>query len=238
MNAEIDYRSEHLRDLFNRMAQTYGAVNLVSSFGFSHLWRKACVDALGVQPGDRCADLMSGMAESSVLLAHGPAPGLKIDAVDFCPTMTSKALDVVGKLKLTEVSIQTADVLRLEGEAIYDRVCASFGIKTLNDAGQKEFATVMHRLLRPGGRAALVEIHVPSMAVFRWPFLFYLRHVIPLIGRLLLGDPDCYRSLAIYTEGFAARDRMEEHLRRQGFAVRTRSLFFGCARLYVAEKGR
>ncbi len=127
MNAEIDYRSEHLVDLFNRMARTYGAVNLMSSFGFSHLWRKACVDALGVQPGHRCADLMAGMGESSVLLAHGPVTGLKIDAIDFCPAMTSKGREIVERLKLSEISIQTADVLKLEGAAIYDRVCASSG---------------------------------------------------------------------------------------------------------------
>lgn len=224
-------------DLFNRMARTYGAVNLISSFGFSHLWRKACVDALGVQPGHRCADLMAGMGESSVLLAHGPVTGLKIDAIDFCPAMTSKGREIVERLKLSEISIQTADVLKLEGAAIYNRVCASFGIKTLNNEGQREFAEVMHRLLKAGGRVALVEIHVPTSALLRWPFLFYLRHVIPLIGRLLLGDPDCYRSLAIYTEGFAERDRMAEHLGQQGFAVTLRPLFFGCARLYVAEKG-
>lgn len=238
VNAEIDYRSEHLVNLFDRMAQTYGAVNLMSSFGFSHLWRKACVDALGVKPGHCCADLMTGMCESSVLLAHKPVAGLKIDAVDFCPAMTSKGREVVEKLNLAEISIQTADVLRLEGEGIYDRICVSFGIKTLNDAGQQKFAAVMHRLLKADGRAALVEIHVPTNALLRWPFLFYLRHVIPLIGRLLLGDPECYRSLAIYTEGFAERDRMAEHLERQGFSVTHRPLFFGCARLYVAEKGR
>lgn len=236
MNAEIDYRSEHLVDLFDRMAQTYGAVNLMSSFGFSHLWRKACVEALGVQSGHRCADLMAGMGESSVLLARGPARGLKIDAVDFCPAMTSRGREVVERLKLPEISIRTADVLQLEGEGIYDRICATFGIKTLNNEGQQEFAAVMHRLLKADGKAALVEIHVPSSALLRGPFLFYLRHVIPPIGRMLLGDPDCYRSLAIYTEGFAERDRMGEHLERQGFAVTIRPLFFGCARLYVAEK--
>lgn len=237
MNAEIDYRSEHLVDLFSRMAQTYGVVNLLSSFGFSHLWRKACVNALGVQPGHRCADLMAGMGESSVLLAHGPVRGLKINAVDFCPAMTSKGREIVERLKLPEIFVQTADVLHLEGEGIYDRICASFGIKTLNNDGQKEFAAVVHRLLKTGGKMALVEIHVPTSALLRWPFLFYLRHVIPFIGRLFLGDPDCYRSLAIYTEGFAGRDRMGEHLEQQGFSVTLKPLFFGCARLYVAEKG-
>ena len=220
------------------MAQTYGAVNLISSFGFSHLWRKTCIESLAVQPGHCVADLMAGMAESSILVARSTRGIPTIHAFDFCPAMTAKGRKLTDRLKLPGISMQTADVLGLAGEQVYDRVCVSFGIKTLDDDGQAAFAAVLHRLLKAGGRVALVEIHVPPIALLRWPYLFYLRHVIPLIGRLLLGDPDCYRSLAIYTEGFAQRDMMGEYLKKQGFAVQIRSLLFGCARLYVGEKSR
>lgn len=236
MKTEANYGSEHLVLLFSRMAKTYGPVNLLSSFGFSHLWRKACVEALAVQPGHSCADLMAGMAESSILIAHSTRGSSTIHAVDFCPTMTAKAHEITTRLKISGISLQTADVLGLAGDKVYDRICASFGIKTLDAEGQAVFAAVLYRLLKSDGKAALVEIHVPSFSLLRWPYLFYIRHVIPLIGRLYLGDPDCYRSLAIYTERFAERNIMGESLKKQGFSLTIQPLFFGCAQLFIAEK--
>jgi ubiquinone/menaquinone biosynthesis C-methylase UbiE len=52
-----------------------------------------------------------------------------------------------------------------------------------------------------------------------------------------LGDPNCYRHLAQYTEEFARRDHFPSYLKEAGFEVVTRSLFFGCARLYIGSKG-
>jgi len=229
-----DYRPSHLIELFGEMAQTYGAVNLLSSFGFSHFWRSACVQALAPQSAHACADLMAGMGEGTRLLA-GKGIG-SIHAVDFCPAMTERARLMIARVKLAGVKVTTGDVFALREVAAFDRICVSFGIKTLDDEGLARFAVLLHRLLRKDGRAALVEIHVPSFPVLRWPYLFYLRHVIPFIGRLCLGNPDCYRSLAIYTESFARREQFAARLGEAGFRVAARPLFFGCARLYVADK--
>lgn len=234
MQAREDYRPAHLISLFDEMARTYGAVNLISSFGFSHGWRRACIDALEVAPGHRCADLMSGMCEGSVLLAARGAASVR--AVDFAPAMVTRANETLRRRGLGLVRTAACDVFTLEDVGAFDRICVSFGIKTLDDAGLERFARLLHRLLSPGGRVALVEIGVPPAALLRGPYLFYLRHVIPLIGRLCLGDPDCYRSLAIYTESFARRDRFRENLAAAGLVASGRPLFFGCARLYVATK--
>jgi demethylmenaquinone methyltransferase/2-methoxy-6-polyprenyl-1,4-benzoquinol methylase len=234
MQKGAEYSAGSLIQLFTGMAQTYGTVNLVSSLGFSHLWRKACVDALAVESGHRCADLMAGMAEATVLLAAAGAAA--IDAVDFCPAMTARAEEAVRRRGLDGVRVTTGDVFDLAPGEAYDRVGVAFGIKTLSDDGRRRFAELMYVLLRAGGRAALVEIHVPRSRILRMPYLWYLRHAIPWIGRLALGDPDCYRSLAVYTEAFAARERFEQDLADSGFRVGSRSLFFGCARLYVADK--
>jgi len=220
--------------LFNEMARTYGAVNLVSSFGFSHFWRKACVRALALEPAHACADLMSGMGEATLLIARHRVRS--IQAVDFCPAMVARAHAAFSRHRLETVQLQQADVLRLAEIAAFDRVCVSFGVKTLDDAALAEFARLLQRLLKPGGRAALVEIAIPTARLLRAPYLFYLRHVIPFIGRLCLGNPDCYRSLAIYTESFARRQRFAGMLTDTGFTVSERRLFFGCAQLWVAHK--
>ena len=205
-----DYSARYLVGLFNEMAQTYGVVNLLSSFGFSHFWRKSCIEALEVCPDSVCADLMSGMGESSLLL-YGRGV-TSIHAVDFSPAMTDRARAMIAQHGQAGVKITAMDVFDLNDSAAFDRICVSFGIKTLDNEGLERFATLLCRLLRPGGRASLVEIHLPAFRPLLWPYLFYLRYVIPLIGRMCLGNPDCYRSLAIYTESFARRERFAARL--------------------------
>ncbi|MDP1580384.1 MAG: class I SAM-dependent methyltransferase [Candidatus Didemnitutus sp.] len=239
MTPREDFSTAYLIGLFGEMAKTYGAVNLLSSFGFSHRWRKQCVERLAAKPGDSCADLMSGNCETSLLMAKSMRREISILAVDFCPAMTRSAIKVIQRRELEKVvTVRTADVLRLSECCAYDCITVAFGIKTLSEAGLKNFAHVLQRMLKPGGRAVLVEISVPPAKLLRIPYLFYLRHVVPLIGQLMLGNPDCYRSLALYTEGFAARDNFETEVAMSGLSVRVENLFFGCAKLYLLQKPR
>jgi ubiquinone/menaquinone biosynthesis C-methylase UbiE len=216
------------------MAQTYGAVNLISSLGFSHLWRKRCVASLQMRTGEICADLMCGMGEATTLMLKSSAKPQRIDAVDFCPEMTKRCEKLARQQD--NVVIHTKNVFDLPATGIYNRVCCSFGLKTLDDQQLRQLACHVKNLLASQGRAAFVEIYIPKNLFLRTFYLFYIRHVIPAIGKLCLGDPDCYKYLALYTEEFAQRDGFPDYLKDAGLAVSTHSLFFGCARLYTAQK--
>ena|ERR1700677_3285086 len=220
------------------MAKTYGTVNLISSLGFSHLWRRACVQTLKLEPGHICADLMCGMGEATTLMLKATGSNLVVEAIDFCPEMTKRCQATMIRKGIGHVSVHTRNVFEAPRKSIYDRICCSFGLKTFDDDQLRRFSTLIADLLTPDGRASFVEIHVPSNLVLRAIFLFYIRHIIPAIGRLCLGDPSCYRYLALYTEDFARRDFFAEYLHEAGLQVNTRSLFFGCAKIYVAEKRR
>jgi ubiquinone/menaquinone biosynthesis methyltransferase len=231
-----NYSPAHVIRLFDEMAQTYGAVNLISSFGFSHLWRKAMIRCLNVEAAHACADLMCGMGEATELLLKSSDRSLNVEAVDFCSEMTKRCKQTILRNHAANISVVTSDVFDLNSACQFDRVCCSFGLKTLDDRQLRAFAALIKKILKPSGQAAFVEIHVPKNSLLRTPFLFYVRHVIPAIGRLCLGDPNCYRHLARYTEDFASRDRFDYYLEETGLVVNTRPLFFGCARLYFAQR--
>ena len=110
-----------------------------------------------------------------------------------------------------------------------DCVIATFGLKTLNDEQKDRFAQEIARVLKPNGHFSLLEISVPRQRLLRLPYLFYLKQIIPLIGKLLLGNPDNYRMLGIYTEQFQSCERMGYALQAAGLQVRVKSFFFGCA---------
>ena len=78
---------------------------------------------------------------------------------------------------------------------------------------------------------------MPRSAWLRIPYAFYLRRVIPLIGRCFLGNPDNYRMLAVYTERFESGELARTAFEAQGFRVRSEDLFFGCARRIVGVRG-
>lgn len=234
--AKLSYASADVVNLFNDMARTYGAVNLLSSFGFSHFWRKICIHHLAIESTHCCADLMCGMGEASSLMIRKGGKDLRVDAVDFSPEMTKRCTQMLLRFNANQSKVDTRNVFELISKSGYDRICCSFGLKTLDDSQLRLFAGLIKNLLKADGRAVFVEIHVPSKKLWRLPYLFYIRHVIPFIGRLCLGDPDCYRHLALYTEDYARRDFFGMYLREVGLNVNEHSLFLGCAKLYVAQQ--
>jgi len=83
--------------------------------------------------------------------------------------------------------------------------------------------------LKPGGTYSFVEISVPPFLPLRGAYMFYLKWLIPLAGRLLLGNPDTYRMLGAYTQAFDNSTHFADCLRLAGLTVVPVSYFFGCA---------
>lgn len=128
------------------------------------------------------------------------------------------------------VEVCVADVLAWEPQtALADVVVSSFGLKTFDREQQRQISHTVARLLKPGGTYSFVEISVPPFRPLRGLFMFYLKWVIPLIGRALLGNPDCYRMLGVYTEAFGNATHFVGCLREAGLEAVPVSYFFGCA---------
>ena len=81
---------------------------------------------------------------------------------------------------------------------------------------------------------SLLEISEPEFWPLRMLYMFYLKLVIPLLGKLLLGNPENYRMLGRYTASFGNCTQMNRLLREAGFTVSYRRYFFGCATGIVA----
>lgn len=118
------------------------------------------------------------------------SPSARITGVDISPEMVRRTRREWN----FAVEVCVADVLAWDGEAaMADVVVSSFGLKTFDREQQRRLAQTVARLLKPGGCYSFVEISVPSYPLLRALYLFYLKRVIPLMGRALPGDPECYR---------------------------------------------
>ncbi|MCR9141929.1 MAG: class I SAM-dependent methyltransferase [bacterium] len=233
------YDGGRLRALFDEMSGTYGVVNFLSSFGFTRRWRRQCVELAQLKAGDRVCDLMTGMGEcwDEILKGIGREKGT-ICAVDFSPAMIAAARQRLSKYPGVEVYERDVfdpafarDALATEnpGECRFDAIVCCFGVKTLEPRMYARLVELCRRLLKPGGRFSFVEISVPSAAILRWPLQFYLRYLIPWIGRLCLGNPDNYRMLGVYTRAFGDCARLHASFADAGCDARYHRLFFGSA---------
>jgi ubiquinone/menaquinone biosynthesis C-methylase UbiE len=220
------YDAESVRTLFDEMASTYGYVNLVSSFGFTARWRDQAVDGLPLKTAQCVLDLMSGMGELWHSLSKVLPASARVVGVDLSPEMARRT----RREWRFQFEVSVADVLTWEAPAEFaDVVVSSFGLKTFDRQQQRLLARKVAQLLKAGGSYSFVEISVPPFLPLRSLYMFYLKRLIPLIGRMLLGNPDCYRMLGVYTEAFDNTSHFASCLQEAGLEVVLVSHFFGCA---------
>lgn len=230
------YSPDYVAGLFDRMAATYGVVNYLSSFGFTERWRRQCVKEIDWREDVREGyDLMSGMGECWHLIQERAR--VKITGIDISPTMVEKSQRQLSRQPHAVIDVKLGNALESglpSGSA--DFIVAAFGLKTFSRFQLDQLAGEMYRLLRPGGQFSLIEVSRPRLRLLRWLFMFYLLHIIPLIGKYLIGDPLSYHMLGVYTNRFGNCQDFCDQLKKRGFLVEMKSYFFGCATGVVGRK--
>ncbi len=181
-------------------------------------------------------DLMSGMGEVWGALARVLDQRGSVIAVDFSAGMMQGARKHQHDFQHNTHLIE-ADLLDTSQTwQAADAVVSCFGLKTFSKSQQAQFAKQVNLFIKPGGCFAMLEISVPDFPPLRLLYMFYLKRVIPLAGRLLLGDPDHYRLLGLYTERFGNARHFYECLAAQGFEIKYTRYFWGCASGVVGSK--
>lgn len=235
--SEDIYAPSFVARLFDDMSASYGMTNLVSSFGFCRRWRRQTVEGVTLYPGLTVIDMMTGMGECWRFVSRPLNGEVRIIGIDLSADMCRRARQKRPDVRARSIEVVHGDALAtgLPDDSA-DVVVASFGLKTLSKTQTSDLSRELWRLLKPGGSFSFVEISIPAPALLRLPYVFYLRRVIPVIGRLFLGNPDNYRMLAVYTERFGDGAYVTSALQAQGFLVRSEPLFFGCARRISGAK--
>lgn len=232
------YDSVYLRALFDEMQSTYERVSTLTSFGFNRRWRHQLVALLNLQRGMHIGDLMTGSGETWTYLLPLIGSDGQLTAVDFSPQMIKRAHERQLHYGAANVVILEEDVLSSSmATHSVDRVICAYGVKTLSPEQEMKFVDEIQRILKPGGVFGLVEISVPAWRLLRVLYMFYLMRVIPILGKLLLGNPDNYQMLGIYTAAFGNCRRLQSHFIATGFEqVSYRDFFWGCASALVGRK--
>jgi ubiquinone/menaquinone biosynthesis methyltransferase len=231
------YDPDFVEQLFGSMSATYERINLITSFGFSQRWRRQCVEAASLKEGGTVVDLMSGMGEAWEYILRETKGKANIIGVDFCQAMLEFAKRRESALAGSSIQLRCENALKtsLPAESA-DAIISTFGLKTFSQGQLRDLASELWRILKPGGVISMVEISKPQNALLSIPYLFYLKIIIPILGKFFLGNPKNYRMLGVYTERFGDCSKVIPILEKLGFKMTPTSYFFGCATGFVARK--
>ena len=237
-NAESQEPSRHdVFRMFDRIAHRYDFLNRFLSFGRDVYWRKQIVRFLPSRSNLDILDLATGTADVLLTLCRKSDCIATGGGVDMAGRMLRGAQTKVASCGLqNKLTFVRADATRLPfASASFDVVTIAFGIRNFIDV--RETLQEIHRVLATGGRLLILEFSLPSNRLIRCGYLFYFRHVLPLLGSLISGDSHAYRYLNRTVETFPYGENFCDIMRKAGFAeVRTWPLTFGVAAIYQGDK--
>jgi demethylmenaquinone methyltransferase/2-methoxy-6-polyprenyl-1,4-benzoquinol methylase len=222
---------EKIWKMFDAIAPTYDRVNRVMTFGMDQRWRKKVGDFLPKGENLSLLDCATGTGDQMLALNDKVSSAIGIDLAED--------MLKIGRAKLVHlphISFQTGNMCALDfPDGTFDCATVSFGIRNVTDVPGA--LREMHRVLKPGGRALILEGSMPSNWLIRKGHLLYLRHLLPRIGGLLSKNRDAYRYLNKTIETFPCGDAFCTLMRTAGFSTTTaHPIFFGSVTLYVGEK--
>jgi demethylmenaquinone methyltransferase/2-methoxy-6-polyprenyl-1,4-benzoquinol methylase len=234
----LDKSPDRIARMFDAIAPRYDLLNRLLSAGIDRRWRAAAVRSLQLTGTETMVDVCAGTADVALEAVADPARGAaRAIGVDFSGAMLRLGLAKVAARGATrQVTLIRGDALRLPvATATAHAATVAFGIRNVQDteAGCRELA----RILRPGGRLAILELGVPRVPGLGTLYRWYFSTVLPKVGRFISGHTGAYSYLPASVGAFTPPPEFAAMLERAGFVdVRAIPLTLGIVYLYTARR--
>ncbi|OFW36770.1 MAG: hypothetical protein A3J29_05410 [Acidobacteria bacterium RIFCSPLOWO2_12_FULL_67_14b] len=223
--------------MFDAIAGRYDLLNTVLSAGLDRYWRRRAIATLQLTGRERLLDVCTGTADVAIGAARRPAGAARVVGVDFSGAMLQHGSAKVRRGGLDRrVQLVRGDAMRLPiAASSVDAATIAFGIRNIERPD--EACRELWRVLRAGGRLAILEFGLPVIPAVRPLYLWYFNHVLPRIGRAVSRHDAAYSYLPESVGTFQFGDQFARILTDAGFSqVRSRPLALGIVYLYSAKK--
>ena len=219
--------------MFDRIARRYDFMNRVLSLGLDKGWRRRTVKSLNLGDRPRVLDVATGTGDLAIDIARA-RPLAQVFGLDPSENMLAIAGEKLAKKKLADrVSLVVGDAQKLPyKDCEMDAATIAFGIRNVPDrlAGLRELA----RVVRPGGRVAVLELGMPRGGLLSRAASIHTRYVVPRLGALLSGARE-YKYLQSSIAAFPPNEEFVAMMKRAGLhVVEVVPLAFGACTLFVA----
>ena len=222
--------------MFDSIAPRYDLLNHVLSAGLDRRWRDQAVDALGLGPNARVLDLCTGTGDLAIATVRR-AQGATVVGVDFAGEMLRLGLVKVRRGGFERaIRLVRGDAARIPiADACCDAATIAFGIR--NVAEPAHALAELARVVRPGGRLAILEFGQPRIPGIRTLYAWYFRYLLPLVGRMVSKHQSAYSYLPASVGTFPSAAEFSRMIAAADFSqVRAVPLTFGIVYLYIAVR--
>ena len=232
----VDDKARLVRGVFDSVASRYDIMNDLMSGGMHRLWKRYTIQHANARPGQVILDLAGGTGDLAREFARIVGERGRVVLADINAAMLEH-----GRRRLVDAGIAgNVELAQVDAEALpfadntFDRVSIAFGLRNITN---KETALAeMQRVLKPGGKVLILEFSQPSNAI-KPVYDLYSFKVLPLLGKLVAGDPESYQYLAESIRMHPDQETLLDMMQDAGFErCRYNNLTAGIVALHTGYK--
>ncbi|WP_311953461.1 bifunctional demethylmenaquinone methyltransferase/2-methoxy-6-polyprenyl-1,4-benzoquinol methylase UbiE [Mucilaginibacter terrae] len=229
-------KKEQVADMFNNISKTYDFLNHFMSLGIDIVWRKIAINELKSLKPKRILDVATGTGDFAFEALSILNPD-KIIGVDISAGMLEIAKQKIAKRKLSdkfEVRLGDSEKLSFEADE-FDALTVAYGVRNFEnlEVGLAD----MRRVLKPGGKAVVLEFSKPKAFPVKQLYNFYFKYITPGIGRIFSKDARAYSYLPESVAAFPDGKDFVKLMEKVGFKnTKNRPLLFGICSVYTGVK--
>lgn len=229
----VEEKAKQVGKVFDSVASSYDVMNDLMSLGIHRLWKRVAIEYLAPRTGHKVLDLAGGTGDLSLLIRPRIGDSGKLVIGDI-----NHAMLAVGRDRLIDKGASDVPVMRMDAQKLpfaensLDRVIIGFGLRNVTD---KDAAlTEMRRVLKPGGRALVLEFSKPVFDPLAKIYDLYSFKLLPKIGKFVAKDEDSYRYLAESIRMHPDQHTLQSMMEQAGFdEVRHVNLTGGIVALHI-----
>ncbi len=234
----VDKSGKNVRQMFGEIAARYDLLNHLLSLNVDRWWRWRTVRRVPPEGDAPILDLCTGTADLALAYCRASGARTTVVGADFCHPMLVVGREKIARARAADrLLLVEADVQFLPfRDNLFQITSIAFGLRNVADADRALHEMV--RVLRPGGRAAILEFSMPTFAPLRAIYGLYFRRVLPRLGQWLARNRQgAYNYLPASVAEFDSGEALARRIRAAGFAqVHYQPLSFGIGTLYVGTK--
>lgn len=235
-------KKAQVSQMFDNIAHRYDFLNHYLSLGIDKLWRKQLIAQILNNKPNLVLDVATGTGDVAINTLKrfnklNPQNSLKIIGVDISPEMLR-----LGRIKINDAHLEDkitfvdgdSENLQFENNK-FDVVSVAYGVRNFEnlELGISE----IYRVIKPGGKIAVLEFSRPRVFPVKQVFNFYFKNILPFIGSITSKDNRAYAYLYESVQEFPEGENFVKILEKTGFTQAScKSLSFGISSLYVAQK--
>lgn len=228
-------KKEEVKEMFDNIARRYDFLNRLLSLGIDVTWRRKAIKFLQPSNPKIILDLATGTGDFAM-------EALKLQPKEVIGLDLSNEMMDVGRKKANTHNVSSI-VSFIQGDSelmpfednYFDAITVGFGVRNFENL--EKGLLEMKRVLKTGGKIAILEAAKPVNPILRWTFDIYFQYILPLVGKLLSKDHRAYSYLPESVNAFPEGEKFVAILNKIGFKQsKWVPLTFGICAFYTCEK--